>query len=75
MSVWGRKADAGDATLPADQDVAPMAASDAPVVLAAKDPALFASWRAAVTRFHLKGWSAMTPQRVDCKRRNGAERR
>jgi predicted ATPase len=45
--------------------VATMAASDAPVVLASTDPALFVTWRAAVTSFHLRGWSRMTPDRVD----------
>jgi hypothetical protein len=33
--------------------------------LASSDPKLFERWRAAVTDFHLKGWSQMTPQRVD----------
>jgi hypothetical protein len=32
--------------------------------LAVTDPALFDSWRAAVTRYHLAGWGGMTPDRV-----------
>lgn len=49
--------------------VAKLAASDAPVDLAATDPVLFTKWRAAVTGFHLKGWTRMTPERVDEVRR------
>jgi hypothetical protein len=33
--------------------------------LASSDPKRFERWRVAVTDFHLKGWSQMTPQRVD----------
>ncbi len=47
------------------REVARLAQSDAPHKLAATDPALFRSWRAAVTRFHLNGWTHMTPERVD----------
>jgi hypothetical protein len=28
-------------------------------------PALFRTWREAVTRYHLAGWTNMTPERVD----------
>lgn len=47
------------------REISRLATSDAPVEFAATDPALFQSWRSAVTRFHLAGWSAMTPDRVD----------
>jgi hypothetical protein len=47
------------------REIARLAQSDAPRELAMTDPALFQSWRAAVTRFHLGGWSGMTPERVD----------
>ena len=47
------------------REISRLAASDAPIELAATDPALFQSWRAAVTRFHVAGWSAMTPERID----------
>jgi hypothetical protein len=46
------------------EEIARLATQDAPIDLAVTDPALFASWRAAVTRFHLGGWSEMTPERV-----------
>lgn len=45
--------------------VAQLASQDAPADLAVTDPALFQSWRAAVTRFHLRGWTNMTPERVE----------
>ena len=51
------------------REVARLAQEDAPFVLAATDPALFATWRAAVTKYHLKGWTHMTPQRVDAVHR------
>ncbi len=51
------------------REVARLAQEDAPMALAATDPALFATWRAAVTKYHLKGWTHMTPQRVDAVRR------
>ncbi len=38
------------------REVARLAQEDAPSILAATDPALFATWRAAVTKYHLKGW-------------------
>ncbi len=47
------------------REVARLAQNDAPVELASTDPALFATWRAAVTKYHLKGWTHMTPERVD----------
>ena len=47
------------------REVARMAQQDAPQDLAATDPALFQTLRQAVTKFHLGGWSAMTPERVD----------
>ena len=53
------------------EEVARLAHGDAPPDtvsgardLAATDPALFESWRNAVTRFHKAGWTHMTPQRV-----------
>ena len=45
-------------------EIARLAESDAPLSLASSDPALFATWRAAVTRHHLAGWTHMTPDRV-----------
>jgi hypothetical protein len=47
------------------REIARLAQSDAPRELAMTDPALYRTWRAAVTRFHLGGWSGMTPERVD----------
>lgn len=45
-------------------EIARLAQSDAPTELAITDPALYASWRAAVTCFHIAGWTDMTPDRV-----------
>ncbi len=50
------------------REIARLAQEDAPAVLASTDPALFASWRTAVTKYHLKGWTHMTPARVDAVR-------
>jgi hypothetical protein len=50
------------------REVARLAQEDAPLVLSSTDPALFATWRAAVTKYHLKGWTRMTPERVDAVR-------
>jgi hypothetical protein len=50
------------------REIARLAEQDAPRALASTDPALFASWRAAVTKYHLKGWGHMTPERVDAVR-------
>ena len=47
------------------REVARLAQEDAPHDLAFTDPALFRTWREAVTKFHLAGYSSMTPQRVD----------
>ena len=47
------------------REVAKLAQQDAPRDLAMTDAALFQTWRQAVTKFHLGGWSAMTPERVD----------
>ncbi|NOX93290.1 MAG: hypothetical protein GXP18_12820 [Gammaproteobacteria bacterium] len=46
------------------KEIARLAEQDAPVDLAATDPSLYMSWRAAVTRYHLSGWTKMTPERV-----------
>jgi hypothetical protein len=46
------------------EEVARLATEDAPRDLAVTDPSLFVTWRAAVTKYHLKGWSNMTPERV-----------
>jgi hypothetical protein len=51
------------------REVARLAQQDAPLVLSSTDPALFATWRAAVTKYHLKGWTQMTPERVDMVRK------
>ena len=45
-------------------EVARLAQQDAPTELAATDPALFETWRNAVTRYHRAGWTHMTPLRV-----------
>jgi hypothetical protein len=50
------------------REVARLASEDAPSSLAATDPALFITWRSAVTKYHLKGWGHMTPERVDSVR-------
>ena len=50
------------------REVARLAQQDAQLALASTDPALFSSWRAAVTKYHLKGWTHMTPERVDAVR-------
>ena len=50
------------------REVARLAQQDAQIALASTDPALFSSWRAAVTKYHLKGWTHMTPERVDAVR-------
>ena len=56
------------------REVARLAQQDAPLELAATDPALYESWRAAVTRYHLKGWTHMTPERVDAVRQQAINR-
>jgi hypothetical protein len=56
------------------REVARLAQQDAPPVLASTDPALFATWRAAVTKYHLKGWTHMTPNRVERVRLKVANR-
>ncbi|MCP3471798.1 MbcA/ParS/Xre antitoxin family protein [Bradyrhizobium sp. CCGUVB1N3] len=55
-------------------EVARLAFDDASTDLAVTDPSLFAAWREAVTKFHLKGWTNMTPQRVEEVRKRAAER-
>ena len=57
------------------REVARLAQHDAPVGLASTDPALFATWRAAVTKYHLKGWTHMTPERVDAVAEQAVRRR
>ena len=47
------------------REVARLARDDAPVDLAMTDPARFRAIRAAITLYHLKGWSGLTPERVD----------
>jgi len=58
------------------REVARLAQQDAPLELATTDPALYETWRAAVTKFHLKGWSRMTPERVDevCRKAESRQR-
>jgi hypothetical protein len=46
------------------EEVARLACDDAPRDLAVTDSSLFVAWREAVTKYHLKGWTNMTPQRV-----------
>ncbi len=57
------------------REVARLAQQDAPLELASTDPALYETWRAAVTRYHLKGWTHMTPERVDAVRQHVVDRR
>jgi hypothetical protein len=56
------------------REIARLAQQDAPRELATTDPTLFATWRAAVTKYHLKGWTHMTPKRVDAVRERAAGR-
>jgi len=46
------------------EEVARLATQDASPDLAVTDSSLFVTWREAVTKYHLKGWSNMTPERV-----------
>lgn len=55
-------------------EVARLVSSDAPTELAVTDSSLFKAWREAVTKFHLKGWTNMTPQRVEEVRERAAQR-
>ena len=57
------------------REVARLAQQGAPLALASTDPALFATWRAAVTKYHLKGWTHMAPDRVDVVRQKVVSRR
>ena len=57
------------------REVARLAQQDAPLELASTDPALYETWRAAVTKYHLKGWTHMTPERVDVVRQQVIDRR
>jgi hypothetical protein len=56
------------------REVARLARQDAPLELASTDPALYETWRAAVTKYHLKGWTHMTPERVDDVEQQAASR-
>jgi hypothetical protein len=57
------------------EEVARLATDDAPTDLAVTDPSLFEAWRTAVTKYHLKGWTNMTPERVRQVRDRAAERK
>ncbi len=46
------------------EEVARPATEDASKDLASTDSSLFVAWRAAVTKYHIKGWGNMTPERV-----------
>ncbi len=46
------------------EEIARIVQADAPVDMAVTDPAMFITLRNAITRFHLKGWTRMTPERV-----------
>jgi hypothetical protein len=46
------------------EEIARIGMEDAPLDLAATDPALFIALRNAITSFHLAGWTNMTPERV-----------
>ena len=47
------------------REVARLAQEGPPTELASTEPELFAAWRLAVTKYHLKGWTHMTPERID----------
>ena len=46
------------------EEIARIVQEDAPVDLAFTDPSLYVALRNAVTRFHLVGWTRMSPERV-----------
>ncbi len=46
------------------EEIARLAQEDAPPDMAVTDPAMFATLRRAVTRYHIRGWGNMTPERV-----------
>jgi len=56
------------------EEIARIAEADAPIEMAASDPAMYATLRRAITEFHLKGWSAMTAERVRAVARQSAWR-
>jgi hypothetical protein len=56
------------------REVARLAQQGPPLELASTDPALYETWRAAVTKYHLKGWTHMTPERVDAVRQKVIDR-
>jgi hypothetical protein len=56
-------------------EVARLAHEDAPIDLAVTDRALYQAWRNAVTLFHLRGWTYMTPERVHAVATLDASRR
>ena len=56
------------------EEIARLAHGDAPPELAATGPALFQAWRDAVTRFHKRGWTHMTPERVATVQRSTESR-
>ena len=47
------------------REIARLAQQDAPPALSSTDASLYLAWRSAVTKFHLKGWTNMTPERID----------
>ena len=55
------------------EEIARLAHQDAPDDLATTDPALLTTWRAAVTRYRLAGWTNMTPERVAALARQADE--
>jgi hypothetical protein len=54
------------------EEVARLATQDASPDLAVTDSSLFVTLREAVTKYHLKGWSNMTPERVRQVRQRAA---
>jgi hypothetical protein len=46
------------------EEVARIVEANVPAAMAAADPAMYVTLRAAITRYHLKGWSHMTAARV-----------
>jgi hypothetical protein len=54
------------------EEVARLATQDASPDLAVTDSSLFVTLREAVTKYHLKGWSNMTPERVQQVRQRAA---
>ena len=47
------------------REIARIAQIDPPPSLARTNPKFYKNWRDAVTRYHLEGWSEVTPERIE----------